>query len=240
VQQVNERLVTESIEYPANGGTGMGYLVRPDDAGRHPGVVVIQEWWGLEEHIKEVARRFAREGFVAVAPDLYHGRVATEPDEARKLAMAMNREQAAKDLDGAIAYLRGLDMVEPKRVGMIGFCMGGSLALLMACRNTNVGAAAVFYGGNMGDLDDVKNLHCPLFAAYGEDDQSIPLDRIEALRRTLADAGRQFEIKVYPAAPHSFFNDTRPSYRAEAAEDGWKKSLALFRQHLSSGVAAGA
>jgi len=230
-------LIAENIEYPSNGQSGIGYVARPDGAGPFPGVIVIQEWWGLEEHIKDVARRFARAGFVALAPDLYHGQVATEPDEARKLAMSMDRERAAKEIDGAIAWLRGRPYVEPEKAGVIGFCMGGSLSLFAACRNPNVGAAAVFYGGNMGDLDQVKQLHGPMFGAFGADDQSIPLDRIEELRGALSGAGKQFEIKVYPGAPHAFFNDTRDSFRAEAAQDAWEKSLALFRANLSPGAA---
>jgi carboxymethylenebutenolidase len=225
--------ITENVEYPSNAHTGVGYVARPEGAGPFPGVIVIQEWWGLEEHIKDVARRFAAEGFVALAPDLYHGEVATEPDEARKLAMAMDRERAAKEIDGAITYLRGLSYVEPKQVGVIGFCMGGGLALLTACRNEHVGASAVFYGGPMGDLDQVKQLHGAIFGAYGGADQGIPRERVDALRQALESAGKQAEIKVYPGAPHSFFNDTRDSYRADAAQDAWAKSLALFRQQLS-------
>lgn len=228
-----EQIVTESVEYPSNGKQGMGYVARPGDGQPHPAVVVIQEWWGLEEHIKDVARRFAREGFVALAPDLYHGEVATEPDDARKLAMSMDRERAAKDIDGAVAYLRGLDAVAPKRVGMIGFCMGGALTLFSACRNANVGAAADFYGGNMGDLSQIKSLNCPLFGAFGEEDQGIPLDNVEELRTALQAAGKEFEITVYPGAPHAFFNDTRPAFRPEAAQDAWQKALALFREKLT-------
>jgi carboxymethylenebutenolidase len=228
-----EQIVTESVEYPSNGQKGMGYLAKPGDGQPHAAVVVIQEWWGLEEHIKDVARRFASEGFVALAPDLYHGKVATEPDEAMKLVMAMDRERAANDIDGAVAYLTGLSDVAPKRVGMIGFCMGGALTLFSACRNPNVGAAADFYGGNMGDLSQVQSLHGPLFAAFGETDESIPPQKIEELRQALQAAGKEFEIKVYPGAPHSFFNDTRPSYRSEASQDAWQKSLALFREKLT-------
>jgi carboxymethylenebutenolidase len=228
----SDNLLTEMIEYPANGATGSGYLARPDDGAQHPGVVVIQEWWGLEEHIKDVARRCAREGFVAIAPDLYHGQVTAEPDEARKLAMGLDRERAAKDMDGAVTHLQKLPSVRPQRVGMVGFCMGGSLTLFMACRNRGVGAAAVFYGGNPGGPEQLRQLQCPLFGAFGEDDESIPPDRIAALREGLQESGQPIEVIIYPGAPHSFFNDTRPSYRAEAAADAWKKTLTLFRARL--------
>src|SRR3954465_10241226 len=118
---------TESVSFASNGDTANGYLAHPVGEGPFPAVVVIQEWWGLDGHIKDIAERFAREGFVALAPDLYHGSFATEPDEARKLVMNMNREQAIKDLTGSVKYLLDLAEVSPKKVGCIGFCMGGSM-----------------------------------------------------------------------------------------------------------------
>src|SRR5437016_12483652 len=117
------------VSFAANGGPCEGYLATPDGGGRRPAIVVIQEWWGLVPHIKDVADRFAREGFIALAPDLYHGEVATEPDEARKLVMNMNRQQAMKDLLGAVKRLQAVPEVSPKKIGCIGFCMGASLTL---------------------------------------------------------------------------------------------------------------
>ena len=226
-----EAVETANVSFAANGGTGMGYLARPS-SGTHPGVVVIQEWWGLEDHIKDVVNRFAQQGFVALAPDLYHGQVTAEPDEARKLAMELVRDQAMKEMEGAIDYLLSRDDVQPKRAGVIGFCMGGGLALALACRSSKVGAVADFYGGGRDDLDMVKGLSGPLFGAFGEADSGIPLERIDALRSSLAAHGKEFEVIVYPGAPHAFFNDTRPSYRAEAASDAWQRSLELFRRAL--------
>ena len=223
---------TSSITYPANGVDGMGYLAQPDDGGAHPGVVVIQEWWGLDGHIKDVAERFAREGFVALAPDLYHGRFATEPDEARKLAMNMNREQALKDLTGAVRYLQGLGAVSPKRVGCIGFCMGGSMTLALAAATPDVAAAAPFYAGMQPGAGDIAKIEAEMFCAFGADDQGIPLDRVRAFEETLKSTGRNATVKVYEGAPHSFFNDTKPSYRPDAARDAWEQSLALFRRIL--------
>jgi carboxymethylenebutenolidase len=146
----------EMVAFPSNGEAAPGYLARPETDGPFPSVVVIQEWWGLEEHIKDVARRLFAEGFVALAPDLYHGRVATEPDEARKLAMGMQLDVALRDIQGAIAFLKrrevsprrgefeGGDDVAPKKVGVVGFCMGGSLTLRAAARSADVDAAAPF------------------------------------------------------------------------------------------------
>ncbi|MER3398492.1 MAG: carboxymethylenebutenolidase [Chloroflexota bacterium] len=230
--------VTELVEFPVNGGTCPGYLARPAE-GTHPGVVVIQEWWGLEEHIKDVARRFAREGFVALAPDLYHGKVTSEPDEARKLAMELNRQRALLEVRRAVAYLKAHPGVAPKKVGVIGFCMGGGLALLTAIYEPELDAAVVFYGRNPDPIDLVAQIRCPLLGIYGEADQGIPPSEVERLGEALKRYGKQFELHIYPGAPHAFFNDTRPQiYRPEAAADAWAKTLAFFRRHLVGEPAA--
>jgi carboxymethylenebutenolidase len=223
---------TKSIQYPANGINGMGYVAQPDDGAKHPAVIVIQEWWGLDAHIKDIAGRFAREGFVALAPDLYHGSIATEPDEARKLAMNMNREQAIKDLTGAVRYLQALDEVAPKRVGCIGFCMGGSMTLALAAATADVAAAAPFYAGFQPPTDELAKIQAEMFCAFGADDAGIPLDNVRKFEDALKSSKRKAVVKVYADAPHSFFNDTKPSYRPAAAKDAWENSLALFRRLL--------
>lgn len=223
----------EMVTFASDGGTAPGYLAKPEGNVPHPGVIVIQEWWGLEEHIKDVARRLAAEGFVALAPDLYHGQVATEPDEARKLAMGMQLDVAMRDIQGAISYLKGLDAVSPKKVGVVGFCMGGSLTLRAAVTSPDVGAAAPFYAGQVDAVfPDIDKIKAPLFAAFGAEDGSIPLEKVERFRQLLKEQDKQAEVKVYEGAPHSFFNDTRDSYRATAANDAWQHVLALFRLQL--------
>src|SRR5947209_5798467 len=139
---------TESVTFRSNGDTANGHLAWPAGDGQFPAVVVIQEWWGLDDHIKDLTERMAREGFVALAPDLYHGQVATEPDDARKLVMALNMPIAMREIGGAIGYLSDLPVVEPKSVGVIGFCMGGRLSLTAASSgDERIGAAIAFYGG---------------------------------------------------------------------------------------------
>ncbi len=225
-------IVTAAVEYPANGMSGMGYLARPDDGTAHPGVIVIQEWWGLDDHIKSIADRFAREGFVALAPDLYHGQFATEPDEARKLVMNMNREQAIKDLTGAVKHLQSIDAVAPKKVGCIGFCMGGSMTLALAAATRDVAAAAPFYAGMQPGPDQIAKIEAEMFCAFGADDAGIPIENVQKFEAVLKDTGRNAVVKVYDGAPHSFFNDTRDSYRPDAAVDAWERSLALFKRVL--------
>jgi carboxymethylenebutenolidase len=226
------QIKSKAVEYPANGISGMGYLAQPDDGAPHAAVIVIQEWWGLDDHIKSIADRFAREGFVALAPDLYRGSIATEPDEARKLVMNMNREQAIKDLTGAVAYLQSLTEVAPKKVGCIGFCMGGSMTLALAAASSDVAAAAPFYAGFQPPADEIAKIQAEMFCAFGADDGGIPIENVRKFEATLKDTGRNAVVKVYEGAPHSFFNDTRESYRPAAAQDAWDKSLALFRRVL--------
>jgi carboxymethylenebutenolidase len=224
---------TESVEYPAGTIDGLGYLARPADDAPHPGVIVIQEWWGLDGHIKDVAERFAREGFIALAPDLYRGSYATEPDEARKLAMALNREQASADLGGAARYLLALPEVAPKKLGCIGFCMGGSMTLMLSAAMPEIAAAAPFYAGFQPPAEELAKIQAEMFCAFGADDAGIPLDAVRKFESIMRDTGRNAVVKIYDGAPHSFFNDTKPSYRADAAKDAWDRSLALFRRVLA-------
>lgn len=226
---------TMMIKFAGNGDQVLGYLARPEGDGPFPAVVVIQEWWGLNDHIKNVADRMAGAGFVALAPDLYRGQVAAEPDEARKLAMALEQPQAIKDIQGAVDYLIGRDDVAVNVVGVMGFCMGGGLSATMAYQGKNVGAAIVFYG-NVRDLatDEVaRQVSVPLMGNFGEADQGIPVDTVEAAQVKLNELGKVVDFHVYPGAPHAFFNDTRPQIYDEAAsKDAWQRTLGWLRQYV--------
>lgn len=224
----------ERIEFASNGGTGEGYLALPAD-GQGPGVIVIQEWWGLVPHIEQVCERFAREGFVALAPDLYRGRTVSEPDEAAKAMMAMQLDQAATDMSGATDELRrrcGRD-----RVGVVGFCMGGGLALVLACRRPDaIGACVPFYGvipwpdaqPDYGAMDAAVQGH------FAELDDFFPPDKAHQLEQDLRAAGKQAEVFVYPGAQHAFFNDDRPEvHDAEASATAWDRTLAFLRSTLT-------
>ncbi|MCS7294752.1 MAG: dienelactone hydrolase family protein [Chloroflexota bacterium] len=219
----------EMIEFPANGRTCPGYLAKPA-SGQGKGVVVIQEWWGLNSNIRNIADRFAGEGFVALAPDLYHGKVTSEPDEAGKLMMAMRIDEAEKDLRGAIRYLKELT---GGPVGTVGFCMGGALSLFAACKaGADVGACVDFYGGHPAVTYDWDNLTAPVLGIWAEHDDfvnpNVPRYEEELKRR-----GKRYEFVTYPGTHHAFFNDERPGiYDPRAAEDSWRRVLAFFRQHL--------
>src|SRR5918911_2739204 len=199
----------QRVSFKANGHDTPGYLARPKSGGG-PGVIVIQEWWGLVPHIKDVAERFAREGFVVLAPDLYHGEKTKSPDQAGKLMMALNITETAKDLRGAAMYLRGRAEVRPKKLAAVGFCMGGQLALFAACAHPDVINAAVdFYGIHPKVNPEVEKLSGPVLAHFGRRDKSVNEEVARALVDRIRGAGKTVEAYFYDA-DHAFFNDQRP------------------------------
>lgn len=222
----------QDVEFRANGRTARGYLALPP-AGRGPGVLVLQEWWGLVGHIREVVDRVAAAGFVALAPDLYHGEQAKSPDEAGKLMMALDIGRAAVDLGGAATFLRAHDAVDPRRVGVVGFCMGGQLALFAACEHPEVIDAAVdFYGIHPKVELRTDRLRAPVLGHFGRDDHSVPPERAEALFADLRAHGVEAEYHLYDAG-HAFANDARPQvYDAAAATLAWDRTFAFLRRHL--------
>jgi carboxymethylenebutenolidase len=221
------------VHFPSNRKDASGYLALPKSAG--PAIVVIQEWWGLVPHIKKVADRFAAEGFVALAPDLYHGKSTSSPDEAGKLMMAMRIDEAEKDLRGAVHYLLKHANTASTDVGTVGFCMGGALSLFAACKNPEVGACVVFYGGHPNVKPDLAALKAPVLGLYGERDRSVTPDSARALEKNLKELGKRAEIHIYPGADHAFFNDERPQvYNEPAAQDAWRRTIQFFRRELAS------
>ena len=260
------------VSFRGDGRDLEAYLAVPEGAGGGlPAVVVIQEIWGLEEHIRDVARRFAAEGYVALAPDLYTGewnekltpeRVARamsflrgasqevqrdpeklesalseKPQEEKDAVMILRRlltpEQRmafARDLVGAVRYLQKRPEVDPGRIGSVGFCMGGGISADLAVVCPELAAAVIFYGQNP-PLDRVPEINAPVLGIYGEEDKGIT-GAVPELERAMREAGKDFRYHVYPGAPHAFFNDTRPNYRKEAAEDAWRRTLEFFGETL--------
>jgi len=224
----------EMVQFPNNGGNTDGYLAVPD-SGSGPAIVVIQEWWGLVDHIKEVCDRFAAEGFVALAPDLYHGKTTKSPDEAGKLMMALRIDEAEKDMRAAADYLSIQDSTTSKKIGVVGFCMGGALALYTATKNPKIGACVVFYGGHPNVKPDLPNLHAPMLGLYADRDDFVTPDSVRELERKLKDLGKDVEVKIYADADHAFFNDSRPEvYNAGAAADAWQRTVEFLRKNLAA------
>ncbi len=225
------------VEFPVNGGTGGGYLA-PADGGAGLGVVVIQEWWGLEDHIKDVCDRFAAEGCTALAPDLYHGKIVrhAEPDEADKASMALDLDRAAGELSGAVDFLVAHPLVRGKSVGVVGFCIGGGLALWLATlRPDRVAAVVPFYGliPWSAAQPDYSKLAGAVEGHYAEDDDMAGPPAVERLQETLTDLGKDVRTFLYPGTHHAFFNDTRPEvYDEEAARQAWVRTLEFLRSKL--------
>jgi carboxymethylenebutenolidase len=222
------------VEFPGGNPqrNTVSFLTRPEQSGRYPAVIVIHEIWGLVDHIKDVANRLAREGFVALAVDLFDRKIISNIEEGRQLRQTLTEQRIFGDLDGAFNYLKTLECVRPDRVGSIGFCMGGGLSLQMACRNKELAAAVVFYGRNPSPIDLVKSIQCPILGNYAGADKGITEADIELLKQTLAEHGKEFDARIYPGAPHAFFNDTRETYRPEAAKDAWERTLRFFNTYL--------
>lgn len=222
----------EIVSYSGDGAAD-GYLAAPR-GGKGPGVVVIQEWWGLVPHIRDVADRIAREGFLALAPDLYHGKMTSEPDEARKLAMELDAGRAVADMKGAVSYLLAHQRHVGDAVACVGWCMGGSLALRLAVADERVRAAVSFYGIPPLADSDYKSLRAPVLGHFAEHDAGRASPQgVKALEETFRELGKSFTFHTYPGTEHAFFNDTRSEvYKPDAARLSWERTIAFFRMHL--------
>jgi carboxymethylenebutenolidase len=219
----------EMVQFPSNGGTAEGYL-----AGSGPGVVVIQEWWGLNDQIKSTADRIASEGFTALAPDLYHGKGAQfgEPDEAGKLMMALQADEVAKDVRGAAQFLAERT---GGKVGVIGFCMGGQLALLTGTvAPDQIGAVVDMYGIHPNIEPDFSKMKAPVLGLFAADDGSMNDEAKERLALQLEGADVEFDLFTYPGVDHAFMNEQRAdAYDKNTAEDAWERILAFFKKNLT-------
>jgi carboxymethylenebutenolidase len=229
----------ETVEFPSNGHTCGGYLATPE-SGRGPGVIVIQEWWGLVGHIRDVAERFARAGFVALAPDLYHGKSADlkEPDKAGKLLMELQLEESARDMLGAARWLLDSGKVAGDHVGIVGFCMGGALALYAASLSDVFSATVPFYpyfGATDRAQPDYSRIRGAVLGHFATKDEAYTREQVQQVEQRLRDAGVDVEFHWYEDADHAFFNDDRPEvHDAGAAQQAWERTLSFFRKHLAA------
>jgi carboxymethylenebutenolidase len=225
----------EIVEFPSNGHTCSGY-VSVATSGGGPGLIVIQEWWGLVPHIQEVVDRFAAAGFTALAPDLYHGEKTTEPDEAGKLMMALNMGEAARDMGGAIDFLLARDDVTTATVGVTGFCMGGGLALLLAAQRPDAVSACVPYYGLIPWPDaepDWSKVNASILGHFAELDAFFGPEQVRALEEQLRAHGKQVELIVHPGVDHAFFNDHRDEvHDPETSKRTFDQSVQFLRNTI--------
>lgn len=223
---------------PTPTGVMQCFQARPDAPGPHPAVIVVMEAFGLNDHIKGVAKRIAAEGYVAVAPDVYHREKNAvvgydNLPEAIRLMSGLTDDGIVEDVSAVVRHLQGAQHVRADRIGITGFCMGGRISFLAACTIPALAAAVPFYGGGIGGLlGRAKDLGCPALLFFGDKDAFIPNDEVERIRTTLAELGKPAEIKVYAGAEHGFFCDERTSYHPEAAKDAWRRTVEFLARHL--------
>lgn len=212
-----------------------GYLATSKN-GKGPGVIVLQEWWGLVSHIKDVTDRFGAEGFTAMAPDLFRGDKAEldEPDKAGTLMMALNIDDTAESLAHAVQYMVERPDVSSEKIGVVGFCMGGQLSLFTGCLTDHIGACVDFYGIHPNVRPNLDELSAPVLGFFAENDHTTPPEAVRKLDEELTKHGKEHEFHTYPGTDHAFFNNDRPAvYDAKAAGDAWQRTLAFFRKNLA-------
>lgn len=231
----NAAITASEVSFP-NGELKLGgYLSAPAGEGRFPGVLVIHENRGLNEHTRDVARRFAKAGFVALASDALARRGGTSamksPDEARTAIGTITEEEALSDLEAALVYLDTLPKVQTGKLASVGFCWGGARSFALATQSSRLRAAVVFYG-SAPPAEKLVAVKCPVLGLYGETDERIT-SQVPQVAAALKEAGKSFDSKIYPGAGHAFFNDTGERYNAEAAKDAWTRTLEFLRAHLT-------
>ncbi len=234
------QITSSMAKVKAADGDMPAFVARPSGPGKHPAVIVVMEAFGLNDHIKEVAGRIAAEGYVALAPDLYY----REPNnvvgydqlpEAIRLMTSLRDDKIVADMAAAVSYLQSQDFVRGDRIGVTGFCMGGRISFLTACKNSDIKASVPFYGGGIGGLlDHAPKITCPMLLFFGDQDAFIPNEEVDKIKATLATLKKSAEVAVYPGAPHGFFCAERDSYRPEAATNAWDRLKTFFAKHLKS------
>jgi carboxymethylenebutenolidase len=228
------RAAEESVSYKSGDETVTAFLARPDGKGPFPGVIVIQEWWGLNDWVKDQARALAKEGYVALAVDLYRGKVTAKPEDAHQLMMGTPRDRAIRDLKAAYAHLQGRAEVNKAKLGAIGWCMGGMYTLALAVEEPTLAAAVAYYGAPPTDAAAIDKIKAPVLGNFGGDDKGPAPDQVKAFEAAMKKAGKSVDVKIYDGAPHAFANVNNPwgGYREAAAKDAWARSTAFFAKNL--------
>jgi carboxymethylenebutenolidase len=222
------------VEFEANGGTAPGYLAVPE-SGKGPAVVVLQEWWGVDDSVRRMVDRFAQEGFVALAPDLYRGETTDQPSEAEQKMMALSMDQAEKDMRGAVDYVAEHDAYDGSGVGSVGFCLGGGLAVWAATANPKVDAVVSYYYVLPHGKPDFSKVDAPVLGHFGTNDDFVSVDDAKALEQELKDAGADAKFEFYEGAGHAFAGDHNRigTYDEGHANEAWRKTIDFLKRHLS-------
>jgi len=224
---------TQTVSYKSGEETVSGYLALPEGGGKHPAIIVIHEFWGLNDWVKEQARNYAAEGYVALAVDLYRGKVGTTPDEAHILMRGLPDDRGLRDLEAAFSYLAVRPDVDASKIGSIGWCMGGGWSIKLAEDQPRLAAFVVNYGALPTDPATIAKIQAPMLGNFGADDKGIPPENVQAFEAAMKAAGKNADIKIYEGAGHAYQNPTnKDGYRKEAAADSEKRITAFFQKYL--------
>lgn len=223
------------VSYKSGDETVQGILYTPSGKGPFPALIVIHEWWGLNDWVKDQASKLADQGYVALAIDLYRGKVATTPDQAHEIMRGVPEDRAKRDLHAAFAFLASRPSVKKDRIGSIGWCMGGGYALDVALQEPTLGATVINYGHLATDPDAMKKINAPILGLFGGQDQGIPPDSVHKFEDTMKQMGKKIDVKIYDDAGHAFENpDNQKGYRPGDTADAWKRTVDFLAATLKS------
>lgn len=224
---------TETVKYKSGNETVSGYLALPATPGKHPALVVIHEWWGLVPWVKDQADKFAEQGYVALAVDLYRGKSTDQPSQARELVSSLPPKRAMRDLKAAFNYLAARPDVEPNKIGDVGWCFGGGWALRLATHEPRLAACAINYGELTTDASALGAIHCPVLGNFGALDRNITPEKVHQFEIAMRRAGKSLNAKIYAGAPHAFENpNNKTGYRPRAAANAWERMVTFFGRTL--------
>ncbi|HEX4311491.1 MAG TPA: dienelactone hydrolase family protein [Acidobacteriaceae bacterium] len=223
----------QAVTFPSGSETGQGFLYTPGGSGPHAAVIVIQEWWGVNDWVKEQAQHFAAEGYVALAVDLYRGKVATDADMAHELMRGLPQDRGVRDLTSAVAWLEHRPDVDPHRIGAIGWCMGGGYAAQLAVADPNLKAVVINYGSLPTDKSALSQIHAPVLGNFGGQDRGITPDDVHAFEASMQSLGKSTDLKIYPDAGHAFENPNNGAgYKPADAQDAQTRSHQFLAEKL--------
>jgi carboxymethylenebutenolidase len=226
---------TQMVQYKSHDETVAGFLAFPEGKGPFPAIMVIHEWWGLNDWVKANAAKLADKGYIVLAIDLYRGQVALDQDEAHELMRGLPEDRATRDLQAAFSYLVSRPDVQHDKIGSIGWCMGGGYSLQAALNISELSACVINYGRLVTDTEMIEKLNCPILGIFGGKDRGIPVKTVEAFKAACLDAGKNVSIQIYPKSGHAFINESNSKgYNAADAKDAWEKTFAFLEQTLKT------
>ncbi len=223
---------SKEVKYMSDQDTVLGYLSMPSGEGKHPAIILVHEWWGLNDWVKGNADMFAKKGYVALCIDLFRGKIATKPEEAMKLVSSMDKERGVRDLVAAFNYLKSLPEVNSDKIGSIGWCFGGSYSLQSAINIPDLKAVVICYGQLTDDSKSIEKIKAPLLAIYGKEDKNIPPDAVSKFEKSVKSMGKKIKVFEYPGAGHAFMNSTGQMYNKEQTPKAWKEINTFLDSHL--------